>query len=249
VKDIDNPERLRKSRVHPLSILVAQRVYARGKGIRGSLTWNPVPQIVDVLDEAFYASFGNVKPTNKNILLALDVSGSMTWESIAGMTITPREASAAMALVTANVEPNYAVVAFSDQNAVFKGGGRYGGSAITELAISPKQRLTDVLSIINGMPFAGTDCSLPMLYAIDKQLKVDTFAVYTDSETWAGKIHPSQALGQYHMKGNTDAKLVVVGMAANNFSIADPNSPHMLDVVGFDTATPNLISEFSLGNI
>ena len=42
-----------------------------------------------------------------------------------------------------------------------------------------------------------------------------------------------------------NAKLVVVGMTASNFSIADPRDAGMLDVVGFDTATPKVISEFS----
>ena len=37
----------------------------------------PVREIVDALDAAFYASFGNVEPAGKRLLLALDVSGSM----------------------------------------------------------------------------------------------------------------------------------------------------------------------------
>ena len=41
-----------------------------------------------------------------------------------------------------------------------------------------------------------------------------------------------------------DAKLVVVGMASNDFTIADPNDKGMLDVVGFDAATPQIISDF-----
>jgi 60 kDa SS-A/Ro ribonucleoprotein len=41
------------------------------------------------------------------------------------------------------------------------------------------------------------------------------------------------------------AKLVLVGMASNGFSIADPNDAAMLDVVGFDTATPQVISGFA----
>ena len=41
--------------------------------------------------------------------------------------------------------------------------------------------------------------------------------------------------------------LVVVGMVSNGFSIADPADPEMLDVVGFDTATPQLISDFARG--
>ena len=36
-------------------------------------------------------------------------------------------------------------------------------------------------------------------------------------------------------------------MASNGFSIADPNDPGQLDVVGFDTATPQLIADFSRG--
>ena len=40
------------------------------------------------------------------------------------------------------------------------------------------------------------------------------------------------------------AKLVVVGMVANVFSIADPQDAGMLDVVGFDTAVPSLIHDF-----
>jgi len=37
---------------------------------------------------------------------------------------------------------------------------------------------------------------------------------------------------------------VVVAMTSNGFSIADPDDAGMLDVVGFDTATPNVVSDF-----
>ena len=69
--------------------------------------------------------------------------------------------------------------------------------------------------------------------------------IYTDSETWAGSVHPSQALGLYRERIGIPAKLVVVGMASNGFSIANPNDAGMLDVVGFDTATPQLIADFA----
>ena len=50
-------------------------------------------------------SFGNVTPTGKRWLLALDVSGSMDGGQIAGVPgLTPRVASAAMALITAATE-------------------------------------------------------------------------------------------------------------------------------------------------
>ena len=71
--------------------------------------------------------------------------------------------------------------------------------------------------------------------------------IYTDSETWAGGVHPAQALRRYRETSGIDARLVVVGMVSNGFSIADPADAGMLDVVGFDTATPQLISDFARG--
>ncbi|KKK70213.1 hypothetical protein LCGC14_2926230, partial [marine sediment metagenome] len=45
------------------------------------------------------------------------------------------------------------------------------------------------------------------------------------------------------------AKLIVCGMTSGGFTIADPNDAGMLDVVGFNTATPKLINDFSRGDI
>ncbi|HEV3051923.1 MAG TPA: hypothetical protein VGX50_16565, partial [Longimicrobium sp.] len=64
-------------------------------------------------------------------------------------------------------------------------------------------------------------------------------------ETWAGSIHPAQALRKYRERTGIPAKLVVVGMASNGFTIADPNDAGMLDVVGFDAAAPQLIADFA----
>jgi 60 kDa SS-A/Ro ribonucleoprotein len=158
----------------------------------------------------------------------------MTWGSVAGVPgLTPRVASAALALVTAATEPEYQIVGFTQ--------------GLTPLAITPGQRLEDALATVNSLRFGGTDCALPMLYAQAQGLEVDTFVIYTDSETWAGDIHPAQALREYRRASGIDARLVVVGMVSNGFSIADPADAGMLDVVGFDTATPQLVADFARG--
>ena len=38
-------------------------------------------------------------------------------------------------------------------------------------------------------------------------------------------------------------------MVSNGFSLADPDDAGMLDVVGFDTATPQLIADFAVGQM
>ena len=60
-----------------------------------------------------YIPLQNVEPTNKRYLLAIDVSGSMSWGNCHGTSITPRVASAAMAMLTAHTEPQYHFVGFS----------------------------------------------------------------------------------------------------------------------------------------
>jgi len=238
---LQDVERLRKGRMHPVNMLVAQRTYASGHGARGSQEWQPSRPIVDALDAGFYAAFGAVEPANKRMMLALDVSGSM-GSPISGMPLTCREASAALALVTAATEPAYDIVGFTSS------GGRWSrDAALTPLSISPRQRLDDVFRSVANLPFGGTDCSLPMQHALRSGMEVDTFVVYTDNETWHGNIHPHQALREYRQKTGIDAKLIVVGMTATRFSIADPSDPGMLDVAGFDSAVPTLITDFARG--
>jgi 60 kDa SS-A/Ro ribonucleoprotein len=225
-------KRLVKARVHPIAVLAALLTYKSGRGARGSGTWSPVAKIVDALDAAFYKTFAAVEPAGKRIVLALDVSGSMSCGTVAGVPgLSPRVASAAMSLVTAATEREHAFVAFTTE--------------ITPLVISPRQRLDDVVATISDLPFGGTDCAQPMIWATRHKIDVDTFVVYTDSETWAGTIHPAQALRAYREARGIAAKLVVVGMTSNGFSIADPRDGGMMDVVGFDTATPPVISDFA----
>lgn len=84
-----------------------------------------------------------------------------------------------------------------------------------------------------------------MIWALQAGVKADAFVVYTDSETWFGRVHPVQALQDYRRKTGIPAKLVVVAMTSNGFTIiADQNDAGMLDVVGFDAAAPQVISDF-----
>jgi len=244
VRKLRDATALKRSRIHPLAVLVAQKIYPQGHGDKGALKWSPVSAVVDALDEAFYATFQNVEPCGKPVLLALDVSGSMAGSMIAGSCISAREASAAMALITAATEPEHEIIAFSA--AAGGHGGKWGGgeSGITRVNLSPRMRLADVIKRVETIPMGGTDCALPMLWAARNKLDVSGFITYTDSETWAGNIHPAQALRQYRSEFVGDAKAVVVGMTSNGFTLADPNDRGMMDVVGFDTSAPAVIADF-----
>ena len=251
---IKDEDAIRGARLHPLNILVAMRTYGSGHGVRGSLTWTPNRGIVDALDSAFYKSFQTVTPTGKRFLLALDVSGSMQGANMAGLPgLDCREASGAMAMITDAVEDNTHIIGFTSGGSNFFGSsrGRWGGGdGVSELDLSARRRLDDNIRTITNLPFGGTDCALPMIYARQKKMPVDVFVIYTDSDTWANpNMHPVQALDAYKQTMGIDAKMIVVGMVSNGYSIADPKRRDMLDIVGMDTTVPNIMSEFALGNI
>ena len=244
-----DPQQLRKARVHPVTMLNASRVYASGRGM--SQTWEPVAAITEALEQGFYAAFDAVEPTGKRTLLALDVSGSMGAGTIAGMALNPREASAALALVTVATEPNTHVLGFTDGSSAGRGyyGWGLGRDVVSPLPLRRGMSLGEAIRAVSNLSFGGTDCALPVQYALERGLEVDTFVIYTDNETWSGGVHVDQALRDYRNRTGIDARMVVVGMTATEASIADPDDPGMLDVVGFDTATPQLIADFSARRI
>lgn len=234
--------RLAKARVHPINVLVAQRTYASGQGVRGQGEWRPVPRIADALDAAFYAAYGAVRPSGKRTLLALDISGSMA-SRVSGLPVTCREAAVALALVTAATEPAHRIVGFT------AGRGGFEDTAVRGLDIGPRRRLDDVCRYTARLEMGRTDCALPMIWARKHRVKVDTFHIYTDNETWYGDVHPHQALQQYRQRMGIDARLVVVAMTATRNSIADPADPKQLDISGFDSTVPTLLADFSRGDI
>lgn len=229
---ITNKEALKRARIHPIAILAALTTYSQGHGARGKGEWPVISSIVDALEEGYKLSFGNVEPSNKRIVLALDISGSMGSGEIVGIPgLTPRVGSCAMAQITYHIEKQVEFLAFTTD--------------ISRIDISKHTSLNDLVEYTSKLKMGGTDCALPMLWAIKNKVEVDTFIIYTDSETWYGDIHPVQALRQYRRELNIPAKLIVVAMTSNEFTIADPDDSGMLDIVGLDTATPQLITDFS----
>ncbi len=228
--------RLRGAKVHPIQVLSALRTYSSGRGVRSAATWTVSSKIVESLDEAFELSFGAIEPAGTRHLLGLDVSGSMSGGEIAGVPgLSPSAATAALAVVAARTEPWTAIMGFAD--------------SFRDLGITARDRVDVATRKVSGLTFGSTDASVPMTWALQNKIQVDTFVVLTDSETWAGNIQPVQALDKYRQATGIGAKLIVVGMTSTGFTIADPDDAGMLDVIGFDGATPALMAKFAKGEI
>lgn len=222
---------VRRARIHPINVLNQMRGYASGRGKSG-ISWLPNDSVRAAMEDMFYLSFKNVEPTGKNIMLALDISSSMTWGPVEGMELTSAEISAAMLMTTLRTEKNSYAYGFS--------------TSFEPLDITKNDSLDVVMRKVYDRSFGGTDCALPMFFAKKENLDVDAFIIYTDSETWAGgRYTPVKALRDYRASsGKENAKLAVVACTSSGFTINDPNDPNGLDVAGFSSAVPQVLSYF-----
>ncbi|KNE71960.1 hypothetical protein AMAG_16383 [Allomyces macrogynus ATCC 38327] len=239
VMQVTSVDVLKRARMHPFNVLTTLLTYQSGRGARGSLSWPVNRRIVNALEQAYYLSFKAVVPTGKRYLVAIDVSGSMGWSNVMNSAVmTSRDAAAALAMTLVRTEPLCDVVAFT--------------TTLTPFPLSKDDTLSDVQQRGDDMPFGGTDCAQPMVYAMRERKSYDAFVVLTDSETWYGSIHPAKALRQYRAApefGVADAKLAVIAFEASNRSIADPKDPGMMDMVGFDSSGPEVLRSFVMGEL
>lgn len=236
IQRLNNVDILRADRIHPLQMLIANRQYLAGRGLLGSLSWTPVPQITQALESGMYQSFSAIEPSGLNMMLAVDVSGSMNGNVNGIPQISCRQAAAIMAMVTARTEPNSAIFGFDHK--------------FRSLNILPTDNLDQVCAKAYSGQFGSTNATLPIQHAQQQGWKIDCFSVYTDNEINRGDRQPAQALQRYRKDmGVPHAKLVTCAMTLSDFTIADPNDRGMLDVVGFDSNAPKFITDFAAGRV
>jgi 60 kDa SS-A/Ro ribonucleoprotein len=227
-KVLNDVNRLRKGRVHPIDVLKALKTYESGGKLgRSKKTWKPVPRIVDILDKAVELSFDTAEPTGKVFLHAVDISGSMSYGVVDSVGLSCCEIATAMALVTAKAEKNYVIRGFSTQ--------------FVDLGISRKDSFQSALKKASNKNFGGTDAAVAYNWAIKERFKADVICFWTDSESWAGSRHPSKVLTRYRQKVNPHVKAVYITLAPYRITLVDPQDPLSWDLGGFDPGTPRLI--------
>ena len=238
VELLSNEESLRKSRVHPMGIYMALCQYSEGHGLRGSGQWKPVQAVLDALDEAFYAAMGNVTPSGVKTLHVIDNSGSMDsgyhGADYKGLK-APISMATAMAMVAVRTEGNMELVVCNTQ--------------VHPAALSKTMRLDAAVKYINSLPKGGTDLAKPFEYLQTQRYDVDAVVTLTDDETWAGKIHPAQALANYRRSVGHGVKNVIMSMVPTAHSIGDHGDSDTLQLVGLDSSAPAIITGFLRGEL
>jgi 60 kDa SS-A/Ro ribonucleoprotein len=233
---LTNQKHLRKGRIHPIDVLKALKTYQSGGKIGQSRkTWQPVPRIIDILEQALELSFEALEPTGQVFMHAIDVSGSMSYYSVSSIGLTCCEIATAMALAAAKAEKNYMIRGFATD--------------FRDLKITAKDSFSSALAKASNQNFGATDASIAYDWMIQHRFKADVICFWTDCESYAGRRHPSQALADYRAKVNPNAKAVYVTLVPNQITLADPNDPHSWDLAGFDPGAPRLIQMLAKGEV
>lgn len=231
---LEDEEFIKRGKIHPLQIATATLSYLSGIS-KGGVSWRPYKKVVKSLDIAFLHSFKNAEKLNISIDFALDVSGSMTWSSSTVNDIFASQLGCIMLAWLTKQEDFTRVFTFSSNYQELTGD------------FSNYRSMWDDVKRLGNFA-SSTNCSLPIINALNERRHVDLFIVWTDNETNSHHSgHASEYLKKYRREVNPNAKMVVVGVVANNCSIADPADPGMMDIAGFDSSIAQIISSFVKG--
>lgn len=215
---------IKASKVHPLQVLISLKMNCQNDGFDKELKF--------ALNTAFKHAFKNVEDTGKRFLIALDVSGSMSSNTVNGINcMSACEISCAMAMIIKATQKSCDIMGFADTF-------RY-------LDLNPDDTLDKNLNKIHNQNFGRTDCSLPFRWSLENNKQYDAVIVFTDNETNSNIMKPVDVLRVYRNKTGINCKLIVVATSTNDISIADRSEPmNMLDISGFSADTPMIINDF-----
>lgn len=237
IDTFNNEQQIRAARIHPINVLCAKLIYTAGRGYKGNGTWETNPRISAALEDMFYAAFDNIEPTGLRYLNALDISGSMTSGIHTHPYISSMIAMAAMSMSLVRSEENVLTGVFT-----------------TKFKLDSLNKRTSLDELVNrfnkySYDMGGTDAGVAIKYLTDNKIPVDVIFIGSDGETWAGNAHVDQMLNRYRDMMGVPTKLIFANTESNFWSLTDPKDPLTCNIVGFDAALPQLVREFSLGNI
>lgn len=221
------PEIVAKAKVHPFRLYLAW--YGYGQGGNRNMSWTPNQRILAALETCLYASFANVEVKGK-VCIGSDISGSMWWDD-SRINRTGPYAGDAAGMLAATFK------AANPETDVFYFAGQLAKAAFDPMVLS------SVRTDMNKHHMGSTNPGLLIEKAIRDKVRYDAFVVLTDNDVNGG-YHAKRLLDTYRATVNPKAKLIVVGMTANNFSIASPDDVLSMDIAGMDAGIMTAIEKF-----
>ena len=222
-----NVEEINKARVFPYQLLMA---YLNASDIPAELT--------NALQDAMEHSLNNVPSYNCNVVVCVDVSGSMSSPITGqrqGATSKARciDIAALIAAAILRKNPNARVIPFETD--------------VVDLKINPRDSVMTLATQIASVGGGGTTCSAPLALLNEENANADLVIYVSDNESWADRgYRRGTGLSTEWLsfkRRNRKAKLVCIDLTPNQTAqvITDEDR---LNVGGFSDAVFGVISSF-----
>ncbi len=216
--------------VHPLHIYLALTTYKAGYSAVTREHWSVDTDLVRILTNSLDRSFAKGNPSNKRIVVALDISGSMrrTYDNAQVSSYVPIHIGALLLAYILRIEPYATAYLFTDRTFDYHGTTHRG--------------VMDTITYVCSYPSGNTDISSPLFRAMQDVPDADAVVLITDNETWKNKQPIHVVMDRYRAITKKPTKLIVIGLTATRYTVADPNDPYAYNIAGFSTTVPDVLS-------
>ncbi len=231
---LTDKEAIKKSRVFPYQLLTA---YLNTEDVP--------PPLREALQDAMEIAIENVPQVDGEILIGVDVSGSMD-SPVTGKrgTATSKVKCVQVASLIGSCllrrNPKAGLVPFDTQ--------------IRKQLINPRDTVMTNAEKLAALCGGGTDCSLPLSLVVNQRMKVDLVIIISDNESWlnqkssynyeGGRSSVSMQLWSRIKKDNPGAQLICIDLTPNSHSqVAERED--IFNIGGFSDNIFDLISKIS----
>ncbi len=194
--------------------------------------------IIDALHDAMEAATANVPALEGNVVLCPDVSGSMQsaisgYRKGASSKVRCVDVAALVAASFLRNNPNARVLPFD--------------TMLYRNCLSSRDSVLRNAKTLSGFGGWGTNCSLPLRYLVEKNIKADIVIYISDCESWAdasrGRGTDTMKYWQRFKSRNPRAKLVCIDIQPATHTQAY-NARDVLNIGGFSDSVFRVIETF-----
>ena len=239
-----------KSRVLPYQLMMAWAAVD-----------DAVPEVVkQALEQAMQHALVNVPKLSGNVVVAIDVSGSMSsavtgYRQGATSKLRCVDAAALFASALKQVNPQIRLMPFDTEVRYLPEQRALGlTDKIRELFTGKERSVLDLAKLLAGMCGGGTDCSKPLRKLNQESAEVDLVIYFSDNESWVDQLPNRRSytgmMQQWAVlkQRNPQARLVCVDVQPY-VTTQMPERGDVMNIGGFGDDVFRLIDLFSRGEL
>jgi 60 kDa SS-A/Ro ribonucleoprotein len=226
---LGDPERVAKSKQLPFRFVSALKAIEKETGER-------VERLRAVLNDALELSFANMPELGARVLIANDISGSMSAKPSSRSDMTMAELAGIFAAAAFKKATDGEIVSFDTQ--------------AHPRAVETSQRLTEIAQAIseNG---GGTSLSAPLEYAFAGKRVYDVAIFLADSESWVDHLTKNRGaldlIREYRQRVHPALKCFFVQLLPYRHAITPQDEPDCYYLYGWNSSMLTFIGAIVAG--